>query len=83
MSLSTVPQGDPGYMAPGELGLDGYVFYLSGRRGNPTANGRTFDSAYFTIDEGSGVPEPTTITLVGAALMSLAIGRHHRGRNVR
>jgi hypothetical protein len=83
MSLSTVPQGDPGYMASGELGLDGYVFYMTGSRGDPTENGRSFDSAYFTIDEGSGVPEPTTITLVAAALMSFAIGRHRRGRKLR
>ena len=58
MSLSTVPQGDPGSMAPGELDLNGYVFYMSGSRGSPTLNLRSFDSAYFTIHESSTVLEP-------------------------
>lgn len=73
MSLSTVPQGDPGYMAPGELGLNGYAFYMTGSRGDPTANGRSFDSVYFTIDE-SCVPEPASATAVGHGAPSTLTG---------
>jgi hypothetical protein len=65
MSLSTVPQGDPRYLAPGELGLDGYVFYMSGSRGSPILNVRSFDSAYFTIHESRNDPEPKCVGFFG------------------
>ena len=61
-------------MQAGQLGLDGYAFYLAGCRGDPSVGlGRTFESAFFTIDT-SAVPEPPSGLLFMAmcALFGLA-----------
>jgi hypothetical protein len=72
-------------MSAGELGLDGYSFYLNGCRGDPTAGmGRTFESAYFTIDTSAtiAVPEPATLALFGAGVLGLGAVRRRRKSKV-